>query len=210
MAGKSGKIQREGYRFSDMLKVCSYRRSGTHYLMALLAANFKFKENLEQVASTEYGNKWVQSGKDCENVPWGKLFGTHSVHNATEHRHLLYIYRHPVDVMRSLWEFHGKPGTLTEFVTPEKIRDWKRHVSSYIDANVYSVRYDQLCATPISVLDGIRKRFELKLIDGEFHPVKERVGWKEKAKMAETEGYRTETLDIFSEVLGHSYRGFKI
>jgi len=210
MGVESGKIQREGDRVSDMLKVCSYRRSGTHYLMALCAANFKFKEDLSIEAMTEQDNKWLGDGKTKAVVPWGKLFLTHGNYGTALEENMIYIYRHPVDVFRSLWEFLGKKQTLVEFVTEAKIEEWKAHVDGYINAGVYSVRYDRLCAMPVATLNDIKNHFELKLKDGEFHPITERVGWKEKAKIAETEGYSENTLDMFRNVLGNEYRGFKL
>ena len=193
-----------------MLNVCSYRRSGTHYLMALIAANFKFKEDLRLEAETGHENKWIGDGNIKATVPWGKLFLTHGHFGTALENNMVYIYRHPVDVFRSLWEFFGKPGGLNEFVTEDKIEDWIHHVNGYLNADIYSVRYDHLTSMPISTLNKLKDHFELKLKDGEFHPVKERVGWKEKAKMAETEGYSENTLDLFRSVLGEEFRGFKL
>jgi len=193
-----------------MLKVCSYRRSGTHYLMALMAKNFRFKDDLEMEMYTEDAHKWATSDKTLEKVPWGKLFDTHKEYSGAEIEELIYIYRHPVEVFRSLWEFEGKPGTINEFVTDKKITDWRKHVESYINAGVFPVRYDYLCALPVRMLTDIGTYFGLKLVDGEYHPVKERVGWKGKAKILDREGYSLATLDLFRDILGSSYRGFKL
>jgi len=195
-----------------MVKVCSYRRSGTNYLMALMALNFRFDEDLKEEAESESGNKWILSGKTKDIIPWGKLFGTHNEYNgAINVAETIYIYRHPIDVLRSLFEFVHNPGTsINNFVTDTRIKAWKDHVDGYINAGAFPVRYDQLCTMPVKTLTEISKRFEIPLADGDYCPISQRVGWAEKNKMNIREGYNASTLNRFKRILGEDYRGFRI
>ena len=196
-----------------MLKVHSYKRSGTNLLMALLSVNFDFGCDLSGYGNTYSGNKWIESGKEETIIPWGKLCGQHDYHQKIQKGILderIYIYRHPLDVMRSYWEFQGKLESLNEFCCASRIVNWKFHVEGFINGGVYLVRYDELCANPNMQMDNIRNHWNLKTIDGNFHPITKRVGWKEKALMSDDEGYDDDTLNRFRNILGSEYKGFRI
>lgn len=194
----------------NKLKVCSVRRSGTHLLMALIYSNFHFDYDLSLEMKTKYGNKWLLTGEKKAIVPWGKLFGTHKIFDE-EYKDAIYIYRHPVDVMRSRWEFSGKAEKLFEFVTEEKVKNWKLHVDSYFEADVFTVNYNQLLSTPVAVLSTIKNRYNLQMVDSKYRcRIKTRVGWQPKRRMTINEGYNIATLEMMRDILGVEYRGFRI
>jgi len=194
-----------------MVKVCSYKRSGTHWLMALMACNFRYDEDLSLTAHSD-GRRWVLTGHKKARVPWGKLFLTHDPIEKVKHdkSKIIYIHRHPLDVMRSLWEFHGKPKGLCDYVTDYMINEWKNHVEGYINDGIYSISYADLQMKPVKTLQEICTHFGFVLEDGKYHPVKKRVGWAEKSKISEREGYTLKCIARFREILGEDYMGYKI
>lgn len=193
-----------------MLKVCSHPRSGTHYLMAMLWANFDFGEDLELEAHAD-GRLWCDGKRTKLKVPWGKLFGTHNQHS--EHDipddDILYIVRNPLEVVRSNWEFHGTPGTINEYATNERIKYWHDHVCRY-SGPIMCVSYERLMAMPVAVLEDIRACFSLQRKTRKYHLITEVVGWLPKARMDIREGYNTATLDRFRNIIGAEFMGYRI
>lgn len=119
-------------------------RSGTHLLMATLAANFELGDLSIEAAVP--GQRWSATGEDRAVVPW---------------------------------RFEA-PGTLEEFLTPERIGYWYRHTSEYC-AHVRRIRFEDLTGKGFDgVMAGIAKRFRLRLRapgNEPFWRVDRPVGW---------------------------------
>lgn len=190
-----------------MLKVCSHQRSGVHLLMALLAGNFDFKENLEEEFHAE-GRNWYSGGKKVV-VPWGGLFGTHEPCGDSVDGTILYLIRNPLECLRSCWEFDGCKGSLTEFCTDERIKYWHDHTKHYCRNNAF-VRYEDLVASPIQTLEKIRLTFNLKRKHLRYKTISTRVGWNPLQRMGARDGYRLSTVDRIRGIIGEEYRGYRI
>jgi len=190
-----------------MLKICSHKRSGTHYLMALIHKNFYFPDDLTLLARADNGQKWHEGGKKAF-VPWGKLFGTDTI-NHDKDWNILYLIRHPLDVMRSCWEFDGCRGTINEYSTEARISYWY-NTTLYYTTNFPFVKYEELMVKPTAMLELIKNTYKLQKKNRTYENIKEKVGWLPLKKMSIRDGYRTQTIDKFRDIIGASYRGYKI
>ena len=198
-----------------MIKVCSYRRSGSHLLMASLAANFNFAEDLSRELHS-HGRKWITEGSSITVplgtkviVPWGKLFGTRKMDTTDINDPILYIIRNPLDVMRSCYEFDGCRGTINEYATDERIQYWLDHVN-YFTANHASVQYESLVTLPIKTIQDIQKVFQLHQKQPHIEVIDRNVGWKAKKQMGERAGWRLSTIDRFRGIIGAKFKGYEI
>lgn len=193
-----------------MLKICSHERSGTHWLMANIAHNFRFDIDLSMEAHAG-GRRWAENGRTVAIVPWGKLFGTHLPKKEFRHpmAEILYIMRHPLEVMRAVWEFDGKPGTINEYATDGRIQYWRDHVEGYCIECGF-VRYEDLLTMPIATIHSIGEMFDLRRKRPEYEIINRRVGWLPLSRMGPREGYRLSTIERFKAILGERYRGYQL
>jgi len=144
------------------LKVHSHRRSGTHLLMATLAANFELGDLAIEVDVP--GQRWHATGEARAVVPWGRLFGDHEPfpESRTPPEKVLYIVRDPRDTLHSLWRFEAPATALGEFLTRERIEYWYRHASEYC-ARVCWIRYEDLTGDGFEqVMARVAGRFGLR------------------------------------------------
>jgi hypothetical protein len=155
-------------------------RSGTHLLMATLAANFEFGDL--SIEGEVPGQRWYATGRSRAVIPWGRLFGDHQpfAQTGTAPERILYIVRDPRDTLDSLWRFEA-PGTAPEaFLTPERIDYWYRHASEYC-SRVHWIRFEDLTGDGFEdVLEGIARRFVLPrraAAPPGFRRVEHSVGW---------------------------------
>jgi hypothetical protein len=163
-------------------KVHSYRRSGTHWLMAAVHKNFVLPD-CSCECSTGEGHKWQNTGLTSVTVPWGRLFGTHAAYSpkmASER--ILYIWRNPVSVMHSLYYFTGAECVFQEFCTIERLKEWAEHVEGYKRAGVFTVTYEQLRKNYWNTLKSIGENWGLQIKEQAPVPVTEAVGWSSREK----------------------------
>ena len=163
------------------IKVVSFRRSGTHYLMALLWENFSLGETsgTEPVRDRKWAGE-VDNGR--ASIPWKRLFGGHWAHSVHKQKAPwpeelnLYIVRHPYCCLRSLWLLYGAGESFEAFCRDDRLEAWCEHVVSWLDTK--AVTYEQLCASPIQTLTWIQQQYNLKRReDGPFKLVNKSVGW---------------------------------
>lgn len=162
------------------LQVHSHLRSGTHLLMASIAANFELG-NLDLDVELP-GQRWHGDGRPQAIVPWGRLFGDHNLfpHARTPPDKIVYIVRDPRDTMYSLWRFVGEDVPFEDFACVHRVRYWLQHASGYC-AHVHWVRYEDLTGTGFEdVLASIGRRFGLQRKhgrSGSLQAVRTPVGW---------------------------------
>lgn len=166
-----------------MIRVYSHPRSGTNYLMALLAENFYSGIDVSTGKPGHIGH-WSNRIKVKDNK-YGKLFGNHLLYNKSiDTKQSIYIYRDGRSVALSLFRakqfinksMHKMP--FSEFVradidwlnTPGKktnkkmniFSHWKRHLANWKTSGVYMVRYETLVNSPYKALSDIASQFGLQ------------------------------------------------
>lgn len=168
------------------VRVCSFHRSGTHFLMASLYANFNFPDLTTDLP--DYGDEilFVNEGEYVKRCPWHLMFGSHDPwpnRDRVPLNKVLYIYRNPMDVMRSCCTLAGKK---MEDESAEEVQAWMRrwysHVESYFKAGAFAVSYEELLADFEAVMDRIGKAFKLERKTVQFvrPPL---VGWVNRSKV---------------------------
>jgi hypothetical protein len=144
-------------------------RSGTHLLMATLAANFDLGDLSIEVDLP--GHRWHATGEARAVVPWGRLFGDHEPfpetwpvpQTRTSPERILYIVRDPRDTLHSLWRFDAPTTPLGDFLTLDRIRHWYHHASGY-SAHVFWIRFEDLTGDGFErVMERVAERFDLRL-----------------------------------------------
>lgn len=148
------------------IKVCSHRRSGTHFLMASLHHNFLLGNQAGCIRVQ--GQRWAETGEESARIPWCNLFGAHGPISEADKKNIprdriLYIVRHPYDCLYSLWRFWGERGGVDAFISADRIERWREHVASYTAAGVYVVRYEDLHDSFAVRLSLIGEAFDLTL-----------------------------------------------
>ncbi len=154
-----------------MVKIYSHPRSGTHFLMELVASNFYFDKNLE--TNNRIFGHWSRLRNLEDMVKNGALFGSHSF-ALRRHRFLpikkIYIYRDGRDVAFSMWnsKFYDKAWgdiTFSEYIrkdidwfsTPTFkssskrtiLQHWEDHVVGWLKTNdrfILKLRYEEVLA----------------------------------------------------------------
>lgn len=170
------------------VNVCSFKRSGTHLLMASLWMNFRFAKPLCATIRVP-GQHWAGTGKAAAVVPWGKLFATHmkfgpAVTKTFDPSRLIYAVRNPYDVMHSLWQFEaeatGEP--FHSYLTPAGVAQWAEHVQGYLAAGVCVVRYEDMISPAgfLNTMSGLRDTFGLTPKRETWQWPDRPVGWSPK------------------------------
>jgi len=164
----------------NLVRVCSHPRSGTHMLLAILYKNFEFNQDISLVLSPR-GMKWVDGRTKQVLVPWGKLHGTHKkfgVSKTDPKKRLIYLIRHPVDVMSSFWRFANNDLSTEEYIKKSRIQFWYDSVKSY-EGHAIFVRYEDLINDKqfVPELEKIRAAYKLKPKSGYPIKINEMVGW---------------------------------
>lgn len=194
------------------LRICSYKRSGTHLLMAYIYHNFNIGSGYERIMRIK-DQQWSGTGTEEAVVPWARLFGSHHPLNEIpklNRKDILYIYRNPINCLYSNWRFFGV-GTFSDWITVVNILNWKQHVIDYRRC-CFSIRYEDLCNNPITILKIIQKQFKLKRRQIEdWIKIKVPIGWTPRKKFTDhligdkERQLIIETLDPeFMEELGYA------
>lgn len=203
-----------------MIKVCSHLRSGTHFLMATLYKNFQFSEDLSEVITVPNA-KWYSTDKDTVVVPWQKLFGSHTKFEecGISSNEILYIVRHPIDCLFSLWRGVGWQPTLTFedwLIEPDllfgvnKVQYWYDHVLSYI-TKVFFIKYEDLYHNNENILHIVSDYFKLKRKNAKFERIDEVVGWSPNgAKPGFCKLASEKSRELVRKVVPHDFLGYEI
>jgi len=170
---------------SELLKVYSHPRSGTHFLEAFLAKNFYQDKELSLVDVT-WGH-WSNRQVKPEGNPYGKLFGNHYFSDLNNNdKPKIYIVRDGRAVAYSIWKtpnfLHKDISHLTfkEFLktpidwrgTPSKqaepnltiLEHWAQHVKGWYEFseqndNVMIIAYGDLISDPYKQYLRIHEKY---------------------------------------------------
>jgi len=155
---------------SDLIKIYSHPRSGTHFLEAVIAENFYSSLEL-QINEVVWGH-WANRKTSLDPNKYGKLFGSHEYPSALPNiKKGIYIYRDPRAVAYSIWktpnfinpklqgisfsdflrsklDWVGSPA----FQSRRKysiIRHWEKHVKAWLkyaneSRDIYVMKYEDL------------------------------------------------------------------
>jgi len=205
------------------LKVYSFPRSGTHFLLALLWTNYHTGNAPNPAPAMArpddppwmHARRWLGPKGFC---PWRHLFGGHRPWAGQSS--VLFILRHPYATLASLHRLIQSPLPLGEFLCSTSraarlhwIYDadlpmpvfWLRHAASYLGGPTVQrrilavVRYEDLVAGRGLPLTACPLPWPRRT--GKFQPVTERVGWSPSTE-------QTGEVDVPSEVVGaHTQQG---
>ena len=201
------------------LKVHSHRRSGTHLLMATLAANFELGDL--SIEADVPGQRWHATGESRAIVPWGRLFGDHEPFSPrADPGRMLYIVRDPRDTLRSLWQFESPTTPLGDFLSVDRIRYWYRHSSEYC-ARVFWIRFEDLTGEGFAaVMERIAARFDLRWRLPEagsggqrscFRRIEGPVGWSPGAGgVGSWPGWPAEWRERFAAAIPDGFLGYRL
>lgn len=187
------------------MQVCSFRRSGTHLLLATLYRAFEWPDDVAGRCRVT-GRRWYANGSEVARVPWHDIFGSHEVAAHVLPQcgvgHVLYVWRDPADVLVSLYRFLGRPGEFSGWAR-RWYPDWREHVTGYLDAGCAAVTYAELVADPHAVVARVAARWRMLVPRPEPDlPVRERVGWQEPADLPTTkDDDRAELLPVARAVI---------
>ncbi len=207
---------------STPLRVCSYPRSGTHLLMALLWANYDVGECGEKIKAP---NLRFQIDGNIESDPfirWAQLFGTHKhvidlPEFSIEPGQVVYLIRDPRDVFRSLWFMRFGNLLPENYVNEKRLCGWRNHVQEYHDLGAIIIRYEDLVRDWQSAISPIVYKFNLvkKIASGGtpcFGPREiGQVGWMGPVgPTAAAPHFPKEVDDRFAEILGDEIFDYKL
>lgn len=168
-------------------KVCSYRRSGTHLIMATIYHNFEVGDQSKECVV--YGWEWAPDGEKKVVVPWAGLFGTHKPFSKNKYdgNKILYGVRHPLDTLVSWWRMPICPAKkvdvrkLEDWIVKDRILEWVRHVEGYVlEGQCYWIRFEDLLeegAAYVALLNGVQRNFRLVPKVEKWVHVEEQVSW---------------------------------
>lgn len=161
---------------STLPKVCSYMRSGTHFLMASIYMNFEVGDVAAPVDSQQNLLFFINH-QESKTIPWAGLFGSHKHlgEAGIDPKIVIYIYREPKRTLESLHKLMGSKEPLEKFIAG-RLDEWYRHVEGYKASSV-CVSYEQLLSNFNFQIERIGNIFNLKRKPG---PIRKppHVGWK--------------------------------
>lgn len=162
----------------SLIKVYSFPRSGTNFLMKSLQSNFF--PNIDLSSSGQSGH-WTN--RQFIKNEYGQLFGSHTNYIPPVSQKSIYIYRDVRDVVLSIWKSYNfinpkdhKNLTFKQFIhykldwvntpgqkslpTLNSIEQWNKHTQHWEvnkHENILFIRYEDLVLNFSETLDTIRK-----------------------------------------------------
>lgn len=210
-----------------MIKVYSHPRSGSNYLMALLARNFWPAVDLSR-RNVKIGH-WSKRIPQPVN-PYGQLFGHHGFpRRGYVVDEALYVYRDGRAAIASLWltpqfwrgdskmplsnflrqklDWQGSPG-FRDNPGLNVVQHWVKHLEEWRAAGVYAVRYEELVQDAEAVLPGVARRFGLREPE-QYAGVDEPVGWFPTGNRVDgwKELWTDDDLDFFWSLVPADFHG---
>lgn len=198
------------------LRVCSHRRSGTHFLMASIYQNFHLDKKALMNSRVEVRGQTWHTGEEKAAVPWCHLQGVHDMYDQAVKKlppqKILYIVRHPVDCLYALYRFWGK-GDADSWISDTRIARWLRHAKGYTENVPYFIRYEDLKdpANTQEIFSTIAEVYNLIPVHSEYTLVDHLVGWSPKEGLS---GYsdrlNDDTLARFRRLIPEGFLGYEI
>ena len=180
---------------NKIVKVHSYMRSGTNFLIYALYENF-YKNNLNIKYNysansindlNNYYSKFDDSGNNLNNNAMC-LFGDHRMFSGNT-LNKIYIMRNPYDCLYSLYKLETSQESVSwynkinknisyeNWLTDNKISYWKEHILSYMKAGCFIVKYEDLKNSYLTEMQRIANNFNLKFISKNIVHIDKQVGW---------------------------------
>lgn len=193
------------------IRVCSHRRSGTHFFMASLHKNFVFDEEAISDNIVLAGQTW-HTGDKKATVPWQHLQGGHLFYEdyleMCPKEKMIYIVRHPVDCLYSVSIFDKI--TIGCAFAERIIRRWYKHTKGYTD-NVFFVRYEDLKDPSLTqmIFKAIQYKYNLTPKRDRFVIQKKLVGWSpNEGKSDYSDRISQDNIDRVWSIVPEGYLGY--
>jgi len=204
---------------SEIIEICSHKRSGTHFLAASIWKNFVLPD-CSLTAGVHAGKRFVYGGKEWKvggraKIPWGGLWRSHGFYNPPWFEHperVLYIVRDPVDTLMSYWRLMDP---LCEkdpdiYLGVARVKFWIRHARGYTK-HCNWVKYEDLVGDKHDeVLDQIGEWFQLEKKGSRYTRMVERFGWYSGEDPVQSREPTEEMLDVFRKTIPKGFLGYEI
>jgi len=168
---------------NELVKVYSYRRSGTNLLCGLLYINYYPGEEMWSGEDRHPNKIFIDDeGLTGKRNKWGSLFGSHRSVLPGNIDNAIYIYRDVDSTCESYYRYLKGLGNIQTL----KFTDWrdglfireeiKRHHNTFLKSGIYAVKMEDLINKPIYELGKIEDHFGLYRKDP-LKLLERRVGW---------------------------------
>jgi hypothetical protein len=179
-------MRNRGIIMNDIIKVWSFRRSGTNYLCGTLYINFYQDRELEVTQEDDDRNKIFNTNDKIKihYNKWKFIFGGHHFHppKNLDLKRNIYIKRDPLDTAYSLYAFrkdHEAKGlTFKEYIDKfDLIQKVKDHNDIWEATGIYTVHYEDIYENTAKVMEEVEKHFGLKRLNTDIISLDCKVGW---------------------------------
>lgn len=173
---------------NELVKVYSFRRSGTNVLCALLHENFYYGEDMKGPVDMDPLKMYRRlDGSVSSRSPYGALFGSHDRFPHIEDiGRALYIRRDAYDTAYSLYNFYRGLRRIPdipfrEYVDGSGVLEQIRcHHRTALQLGLFTVTYEELTECPESTratLERISRHFRLTRQPPQWVLIDQRIGW---------------------------------
>lgn len=193
------------------IRVFSYKRSGTHLMMATIWNNFKLGDVSRIMHDPQ--KKFYIGGMHKKIVPWANIFGGHNTINdermsRTPPKNILYIVRNPINVFKSNYKFEPYKISFDKYCSKNRILMWDRHVRGFWNAANLIVRFEDLIDNPKNIIDKIDKLFDIDRNSDRYKIIRRKVGWYSSVGFKEEPIITTNIMKRFRKLLKSNPAGY--
>lgn len=184
-----------GYREEDVV-IASFPKSGRNWVRFLLAntavAAGDHDIEINFINSREWISTTLPKAPPTDGFP--RFVASHGIHGG-ERTRVIYILRHPADVMESNFEYRTNRWnesyeSFSTFIHREDhgIPSWKRHVESWEDVVDVLVTFENLKADPKRELERMLTLVERDISDDELEWAVEQSSFENMSRVEEKYG----------------------
>lgn len=224
---------------NDIIKVYSFMRSGTNFLIHSMYQNF-YKDSGILASPSEMvkgGNDVLEyyqgfesdKGELDHHNKYMRLFGSHDKYNKQRccADRSIYIIRNPYDCMHSLYILETSKDSMSwhsnsdkdisyeKWLVDKRVpKSWKEHVTSYAKSGIMLVRYEDLKSNYENEINRIKQAFNLDLVRDKIVRIDKKVGWSAKKDnrpiMSPDHKYRKSVKDIVRKEIPKGFMEYEI
>jgi len=194
------------------IKIYSYKRSGTHLLMKSLYDNFEISDTALNIKSSNCNLHWYNQNDKALNgvtVPWGKLFGSHSLPNKVNFnkQRSIYIFRSGIDVLWSNHRTFKIKKDFNDWITQKVIENWMNHVIMWLQVGIYSIQFEELIQDFDKTIINIETKFKLKRKNLNFTKTDIIIGWSPGSGSVNgaISQWNDENIKLYNEIVDLKY-----
>lgn len=186
-----------GYKKSDII-LAGFPKSGNNWVTFLIANTIVRAAGRDDDIHFRNANDWVSSTfpasppADVDGIP--RFVATHDNYKHQE-ANIIYILRHPADVMESYYHYLGgrwnEPvGEFSEFIRSDQwgVRAWKRHVESWDGHRNVLIKFEDLKRDPKAQLKEICDLFDRDISEKELEYAVTKSSFENMSRMEERYG----------------------